>query len=171
MQVRTVSWPTKGDQATFRRRAAVLACAGLALVAAPVVMAVALEPALLRPVLPLAASALLLLLLWTHGAARTAARRAEVERSFAGLVVLHQGQAYQVAAHPMLGEHPSRRQAARAALDRGGWALIVHAWDRYYVLAAIPARQDNSRPAPVAFRSRAVADVVPALRDDVAIGA
>ncbi|MCW2925517.1 MAG: hypothetical protein JWM98_2921, partial [Thermoleophilia bacterium] len=129
------------------------------------------RPSLLGPLLPLAAAALLLLLLWVHGAARATARRAEVERSFAGLVVLHHGVAYSVADSPMLGEHPTRRQAARAALDRGGWALVVHAWDRYYLLAATPATAATPRTSPVSFRSRAVADVVPAIRDDVALGA
>ena len=169
MQVRTVSWPAMGDRATFRRRVMLLAGGGLAVVAASVALATVAQPALLRPLLPLAASALLLVLLWTHGAARTTARRTEVERSFAGLVVLHHGQAYEVEAAPMLGEHPSRREAARAALDRGGWAIIVHAWDRYYVLAAAPLR-DSARGgiAAVSFRSRAVADVVPAIN---AIGA
>ena len=104
--------------------------------------------------------------LWVHGAARRDARRAEVERSFAGLGVLHTGQRLVVPEqHALLGEFSSRRDAATAALDRGGWAVIVHAWDRFYLLRARPAR---TQQAPVAFRSRAVADVVPALHDHVA---
>lgn len=170
MQVRAVSWPTLGDRTTFRRR--LVASSGLGAIA--VLLATAApalyRPELLVPSLPLAAGALVLLLLWTHGAARSAARRAELERSFAGLTVMHHGEAFAVARQPLLGEFPSRRQAAHAALDRGGWAVIVHAWDRYYLLAARP-RTEASEASPVSFRSRAVADVVPAIHDDVAVGA
>jgi hypothetical protein len=166
MQVRTVSWPVMGDRATFRRRLALLLGTGAVAVAAAVGIAGVANEALLRPVLPLAGATLLLMLLWAHGVARGAGRRAEVRRSFAGLVVLHHGEAYAVADRPVLGEFATRRDAARAAIERGGWAIIVQAWDRFYLLAASPARE--GRDAPVSFRSRAVADVVPAVRDDVA---
>lgn len=166
MQVRSVSWPVLGDQATFRRRAALLAVTGAAAIVAGLVVAVVANPALLRPLLPLAASAGLLLGLWVHGSAKSSARRAEVERSFAGLVVLHQGQAFQVDDQPMLGAYASRRHAASAALDRGGWAIIVQAWDRYWLLSASPAREESPRSTPVSFRSRAVADVIPAIREE-----
>ncbi len=166
MQVRAVSWPVMGDQATFRRRATVLAAAGAATIIAGLAVAVVANPALLRPLLPLAASAGLLLGLWVHGSARSSARRAEVEQSFAGLVVLHHGQAFQVDEQPMLGTYASRRHAASAALDRGGWAIIVQAWDRYWLLSASPARAESPRRAPVSFRSRAVADVIPAIREE-----
>lgn len=165
MQVRTVSWPVSGDRTTFRRRLALLLTCGAMVIATGVAAAALVNGALLRPLLPLAASALLLLLLWTHGAARAAARRAEVERSFAGLVVLHQGEAYQVADRPVLGEYATRRHAARAAVERGGWAIIVGAWDRCYLLAATPARDAARSSAPVSFRSSAVADVVPAIHE------
>lgn len=172
MQVRTVSWPVTGDQATFRRRLATRLGAGALAIAASVTCASLLNPALLVPLLPLAVSAFLLCLLWTHGAARAAARRAEVEHSFAGLAVLHHGDAYEVAPRPILGEFATRRDAARAAVERGGWAIIVQAWDRFYLLAAQPARDAaGTGRAPVSFRSRAVSDVVPAIQDDVAIGA
>ena len=169
MQVRSVSWPIQGDQATFRRRAVSCAALGSAVIIGGFVTAVLANDALLRPLLPLAAGCGLLLGLWVHGSARASARRAEVERSFAGLVVLHHGQAFQVDDQPMLGTYATRRDAAVAALDRGGWAIIVQAWDRCYLLAAAPAREQ--RDAPVSFRSRAVADVVPAIRDDVAASA
>jgi hypothetical protein len=153
--MRTVSWPTKGDAPTFQRRLATSIVAGATLVLVVGVLAVVLHPPLWKPVVPLAVSA---------------ARRAEVVRSFAGLAVLHHGQSIEVASRPLVGEYPTRRLAARAALDRGGWAVIVHAWDRYYVLRGEPTTSRASRP-PVAFRTRAVADVVPAIRDDVALGA
>lgn len=171
MQVRTVSWPVSGDRTTFRRRLALLLACGAIAIATSVAIATVANPALLRPLLPLAGAALLLTLLWTHGAARAAARRAEVEHSFAGLVVLHHGEAYQVADRAVLGEFATRRHAARAAVERGGWAIIVTAWDRCYLLAATPARDAARSGTPVSFRSRAVADVVPAIRDDVAASA
>ncbi len=163
MQVRSVSWPVQGDQATFRRRAVLLAGVGAAAIVGGLVAAVIANPALLRPLIPLAASAGLLLGLWVHGAARASARRAEIERSFAGLQVLHHGQAYAVDAAPILGTYATRRDAAKAALDRGSWAVIVQAWDRYWLLSASPVRDAATAKAPVAFRSRAVADVIPAI--------
>lgn len=171
MQERSVSWPVQGDRATFRRRIASMLGAGSTLIAAAVAIATTANPALLLPLLPLAASAMLLVLMWTHGVARTTARRAEVDRSFAGLVVLHHGEAYAIGRDPILGEYATRRHAARAAIERGGWAVIVQAWDRYYLLAASPALDAAPGVAPVSFRSRAVADVVPAVHDDIALGA
>jgi hypothetical protein len=144
-----------------------LVAGGAIVIGSGVVIATIANPALLRPVLPLAAGALLLTLLWTHAAARTSARRAEVARSFAGLTVLHLGERYAVADRPLLGEYATRRDAARAALDRGSWAIIVQAWDRYFLLAAHPVTDAMTRgPDPVSFRSRAVADVIPAIRDE-----
>lgn len=169
MQVRSVSWPTRGDRATFRRRRLAMLASGGLVIALGLGAAYLASPELLRPLLPLAASAALLLLMWTHAAARTMARRAELEQSFAGLAVVHHGERYEVAQRCMLGEFTSRRHAARAAIDRGGWAIIVHAWDRWYLLAATPAKRvghEAAALAPVSFRSRAVADVVPAVRDE-----
>jgi hypothetical protein len=73
-----------------------------------------------------------------------------------------------VAERPVLGAYPNRRQAATAALDRGGWALVVRAWDRCWLLDAVPvavqAEDTSTQPVvPVSFRSRAVADVIPAI--------
>ncbi len=166
MQGRAVSWPTMGDTRTFRRRALVLCSAGAVVVLAPLVFATMANPSLLLPVLPLALGGGLLVALWSRRAARTHARRAELERSFAGLTVLHAGGAYAVAAHPVLGSYATRRDAATAALERGSWALVVRAWDRYWLLDAAPVRDHAPRTAPVSFRTRAVADVIPAIRGE-----
>ncbi|MBC7461132.1 MAG: hypothetical protein H7287_07200 [Thermoleophilia bacterium] len=168
-----VNWPNLGDRGTFRRRSALLMAAGLLVVGLVLGAAALLRPALVTPLAPLCVSMLLLHALWVHGTARSAARRREVERSFGGLVVLHAGAAFHVADRAPLGEFASRRHAARAAIDRGGWAVIIQAWDRYYVLACRPASEGSSlveRPA-FSFRSRAVADVVPAIDDRVAMTA
>jgi hypothetical protein len=131
-----------------------------------------LTPSHVISTLPLATVSLVLSIMWVHGVARRRARRRELERSFAQLTVLYQGNRYEIGSSPLIGEFPTRRHAARAALDRGGWAVIVRAWDRYYVLACVPAEAtDAYAVTPVSFRSRAVADVVPAIRDDVALGA
>ena len=168
--MRHVNWPTLGDRPTFCRRATLLFAAGAILVAAPLAVVAVLHPSLLSPLAPLGVSLLILHGLWVHGAARGSARRHEVRRSFGGLVVHHHGAAFTVADREPLGEYASRRNAAHAALDRGGWAVIVQAWDRYYLLACEPVR-DTATGAAVSFRSRAVADVVPAIRDDVALTA
>ncbi len=161
---RTVSWPTQGDQTTFRRRSITLGAAlALALIAAFGTL-VAIDPDTLRSALPLALGMGALSALWVHGSARATARRAELDRSFAGLVVVHHGVAYAVSQQPILGEYPNRRQAATAALDRGGWAIVIRAWDRYWLLDAAPVRAaQHGEPSPVSFRSRAVADVIPAI--------
>lgn len=160
-----VTWPTRGDSSTFRRRATLLTAIGAVPIAGALGVAWVLQPQLVPSLTPLASAAALLLALWVHGAARVAARRAEVERSFGGMLVRHHGSLFAVASSPVLAEHATRRNAARAALDRGGWAIIVRAWDRFYVLACEPASDTSAAPAPVSFRTRAVADVVPAIRD------
>lgn len=167
--MRTVNWPARGDAAAFRRRVLTLSTIGVSLTALGLGAATLVNSALLTPLLPLAGSVVLLTGLWAHGAARSSARRREVERSFAGLRVLHHGESFAIAeTDAVIGEHPTRRHAASAAMDRGSWAVIVHAWDRYYLLAARPSVEADGRDIPVAFRSRAVSDVVPAIFDDVA---
>lgn len=170
--MRNVNWPTRGDATAFRRRATILATIGVAGIGGCLAAATALNSELLVPMLPLGGACVLLLALWVHGSARTAARRTEVMRSFAGLRVLHHGAGFEVAtSDTVLGEYPSRREASRAAMERGSWAIIVHAWDRYYLLACTPAagRRDGEGARPVALRSRAVADVVPGIYDDIAV--
>lgn len=169
--MRSVNWPTQGDPRTFRRRALRTGLVGLVLIAGSIAVAALLRPELVRPLIPLAAASGLLLGLGTHGAARRAARRSEVERSFAGLTVLHHGERFAIGSAPLRGEYGTRRDASRAALERGGWAVIVHAWDRYFVLACEPAADSAGTRPPVSFRSRAVADVVPAVRDGIAVSA
>ncbi|MCW2972058.1 MAG: hypothetical protein JWN72_331 [Thermoleophilia bacterium] len=171
--MRQVNWPNHGDRSTFRRRSALLMAAGLLVVALVLAAAAFARPAAVTPLVPLGVSMLLLHALWVHGTARSAARRREVERSFGGLIVLHAGAAFHVADRTALGEFASRRHAARAAIDRGGWAVIVHAWDRFYVLACEPATDGGAQlgRTAVSFRSRAVADVVPAIDDRVAMTA
>jgi hypothetical protein len=166
MQSRSVSWPVHGDLQTFRRRSAVLAAVCALVVVTPLALAAYLEPASVRPAIPLALGLGMLAALWIHGAARTSARRTELERSFAGLAVVHHGAAYRVGLRPVLGAYATRRAAATAALERGGWAIVVRAWDRYWLLAATPLREGEARRDPVSFRSRAVADVIPAVRVD-----
>lgn len=170
-----VSWPTKGDARTFRRRVTGAFATSAVVIAAGLGAAAAHDLALLRSLVPLAVSAALLVGLWTHGAARRAARRTEVERSFAGLVVRHHGRSYTVDTDPLAGEYPTRRHAAEAAMQRGSWALVVHAWDRYYLLSCAPHNEASTAPAaaavPVSFRSRAVSDVVPGITDGMALGA
>lgn len=169
--MRQVNWPNLGDRDTFRRRSALLMALGAAAIVALIGSAALIRPPLIAPLLPLGVALLLLHGLWVHGTARAAARRREVEVSFGGLVVVHDGSAFHVADRPILGEFSSRRHAARAAIDRGGWAIIVRAWDRCYLLACEPAKADEAVERAFSFRSRAVADVVPAIFDDVALTA
>jgi len=104
--------------------------------------------------------ALFLALVWVHGRARSSAQRTEIVRSFADLTILHQGAGVRIDERPLLGEYGTRREAAWAAARCGQWAVIVAAYARYFVLTGeyVPSGR-----GPVSFRSRAVADVVPAL--------
>lgn len=165
------TWTGRGDHQVFHRSLA-LTLGGVG-VPMSIALAVAIwhDPATTRAVAPLALAMLLLLGLGAHAYAQRRARRADVERSFAGLSVLHHGVRYQVADAPMLGEFGTRRHAAQAAMQRGHWAIVVRAWDRYYLLA-VSAPQPATSAKPVSFRSRAVTHVVPAICDDnAAIGA
>lgn len=165
--MRTVRWPAAGDATAYRRRLAVLSMVVAPLIVTPLVLAWTIEPVLLRTIVPLALALLLVGGMWCHAAAREVARRSEVVRSFAGLRVIHHGQSFSVAApSPLLGVYATRDDAARAATQRGSWAVVVHAWDRYFLLAADPVQRGGG--SPVAFRSNAVADVVPAVQVDAA---
>jgi hypothetical protein len=127
------------------------------------VLGAAWQPRAVASIGVLAAGAVLLQLIWLHGRSHALARRREIVRSFAGLAVLHHGSAITVDERPLLGEYASHREAAWAAARCGRWAVLVHAYDRYYVLTG--ERSSTVRTA-VSFRSRAVADVVPALYEE-----
>jgi hypothetical protein len=111
--------------------------------------------------LPLGIAAGLVALLWSYSTAQRDARRAEIVRSFAGLTAQHAGHAIALEDAPYRGDFATRREAVDAALELGGWAIVVRAYERYYVLVG---REVNGTSRPVTFRTRAVADVVPALR-------
>lgn len=117
-------------------------------------------PAMIATTLPLGAAAGMIALLWAHARAQRASRRAEIARSFAGLTAVHNGHAIKLSDAPLRGDFSTRRRAVSAALDLGGWAVIVYAYDRYYLL--VGRIVTGSRHA-VAFRTRAVMDVVPAI--------
>jgi hypothetical protein len=109
----------------------------------------------------LAAGATILLLTWIYGRARTAAMQSEVVRSFAGLAVIHGNRVVAIDKRsPLVGAYGTRLEAARAAAATNKWCVLIRAWDRYYVLRGKPTRAG----VPVSFRTRAVADVVPAPR-------
>ena len=110
--------------------------------------------------LPVITAATIVWAACTHRVARHRARSHEIVRSFAGMSVLHHGTVIRVDATPLLGDYGTRREAARAALDRGRWAVIVQAYDRWYVLAGAATLRPRT---PVSFRSRAVADIVPSV--------
>jgi hypothetical protein len=117
-------------------------------------------PESLLPAVVAAVGASILSLTWAYGRARSAAMRAEVVRSFAGLAVVHSNRIVVInQRNPLIGEWGSRYEAAKAAMQAQDWCVLVRAWDRYYVLRAAPA---PSQQVPVSFRSRAVADIVPA---------
>lgn len=162
--MRNVQWPVYGDFEVFRRSFATTAAIGVVVIMGAAAAAASLVPALVWTLLPLTVAVLLLFGLWSHGHAQDAARRAEIVKSFAGLTVLHDGQAIRVSGEaPLVGEFDTRRAAARAAIELGHWAVIVRAYDHYYLLAG--ARTASLR-TPVAFRTYAVADIVPAILGD-----
>jgi hypothetical protein len=99
----------------------------------------------------------------TASYSRRTARRLEIVRSFAGHTVRRDGVSIAVdASSPLLGEYSTRRDAAWSAARCGRWGVLVRAYGRFYVLVG-----DSTQPGvvPVSFRSRAVADVVPAYFD------
>lgn len=168
ISARTVSWPARGDASAFRKRTVILASLISLTITAPLLILELTNPGAIRSSLPLAIGVGLLAALWIHGAARSYARQRELERSFAGLIVLHLGKRYRISATPYLGSFTSRKDACEAALLRGHWAAVVRAWDRYWLLQATPVHDRDHSNGPVSFRSRAIADIIPAIRDSAA---
>lgn len=105
-----------------------------------------------------AASMAAVLVCWAK--ARKAARRAEIVRSFAGLIVMRDGHAVRIDRQPVRGEWRMRFDAVKQAMLLGGWVVVVEAYGRYWVLTGSDAR---ARPTPVTFRNTAVSEIVPAI--------
>lgn len=158
--MRAIHWPVYGDALVFQRTLIGHGFTGAVIAIALTIIGVMQQPQYVGTILPLGVALLMVVALWSHGRAQSRARRAEIVKSFAGLTVMHDGHALELDAYPLLGEFHSRRQAARAAIDVGRWAVIVTAYDRFYVLTGNRTRNVK---APVAFRMRAVADIVPAV--------
>lgn len=153
-------WPAHGDRKVFRRtmmaRAASLVVAigtlsAITALAIPVVAGVALS---------FGVALATLAVIWSHARAQDSARRVEIVKSFATLTVLFDGQAIRLDRRPLLGEFGTRREAAHAAMAAGCWAVIVHAYEHFYVLTGTRTRDVRT---PVSFRTRAVSDIVPAI--------
>lgn len=169
VNVRSISWPDQGDRNVFQRNMLLHATAGTLAIVTAAAAGVQLVPSLVTTLVPLAVGMVLIGLLWSHARAQGAARRAEIVNSFAGLAIIHDGFVISVDREPLMGEFATRRDAARAAIDSGGWGVIVKAYDRYYLLSGHRSRALGA--TPVAFRTRAVTDIVPSLRSDDAISA
>lgn len=162
--VRSIQWPVHGDRSVFQRTLLLHALAGAAAIVAAATAVTISVPGIAATIVPLAVALVVLELLWSHNRAQSSARRAEIRNSFAGLTVLHHGHAIHVSADdPLVGEYDSRRSAAHAAVALGNWAVIVRAYDRYFVLAGTRTERVGT---PVAFRTSAVADVVPAIHGE-----
>ena len=129
-----------------------------------VVMATIWLPTIVAISVPLGVALSMLAGLWSYSRAQTAARTQEIVRSFAGLSIMRDGRAITLDDEPLLGEFDSRYHAIRTAVDRHGWSIVVAAYDRYYVLSGSPAGERSHRP--VAFRTAAVADIVPGMPDE-----
>jgi hypothetical protein len=162
--MRNVQWPTRGNSKVFRRSLLIgVTGSALASVALPYTL-LAVTPVTLVQTCAVGGAMFLLGVVGSASHTRRSARRAEIVGSFAGLRVLHAGTSITIdQSRPLLGEYGSRRDAAWAAARCGKWAVLVHAYGHYYVLTG---SRDVSERRPVSFRSRAVADVVPALFDD-----
>lgn len=163
LQVRSIHWPIHGDRGVFRRALILHSGVGSAVIVALALAISASVPGITPTLAPLAVALVLLGLLWSHSRAQAAARRAEIVNSFVGLTVLHHGHAIRIGdGDPLVGEYDTRRAAAQAAMALGRWGVIIRAYDRYFVLAG--DRTAGVR-TPVAFRTAAVADVVPAITE------
>lgn len=166
VSVKKVQWPVVSDTRAFRRAVAPRLAAGTSIVLGSSIALGMAHHRLVAPLLPLATGLLLVVVLWSHSRAERVARREEVLRSFAGMAVSHHGLVVRVLPEgSFLGEHDSLIEAKRTARDHGRWAVIVKAWGRYYTL--IGTLEQRRSGTPVSFRTSAVADVEPAILDDV----
>lgn len=153
-----------GDRSVFQRAMIVYVVTCLVCAAGWFAGTMQLPARYMPTAIPLGVALLMLALLWSHARCQRRSRRAEIVKSFAGLTVVHHGRAVRIADTPFAGEFGTRKQAVLAATRLGRWAVVVRAYDRYYLLAGRPT---SAVVTPVALRTRAVADVVPAdLVDD-----
>jgi hypothetical protein len=170
MRVDRVKWPAHGNRVAFARAIGVRMAIGSAVIVAVAAVVATSNRALVAPTLPLATGAIMVTLLWAHSQAQRLARRAEILRSFAGMAITHGGHVIRINdTDAFTGEFTVRSDAVRAAVERGRWAVIVRAYDRYYVLAGqlVPRVKRTELPTvPLSFRSSAVAHVVPSIMDD-----
>lgn len=158
--MRTVQWPDSGDGQVFRKLMMRGVTATVAVISFVTTVLSLLFPAFMTATIPFGVASIMLVSLWIHARAFEAARSAEIVRSFAGLAVLHRGTMVTIDSKPLVGTFETRFAAAAAALDRGIWAVIVCAYDRYYLLSG---SHSENKKSPFAFRTAAVADVVPAV--------
>ena len=154
-----VHWPEYGDVRVFRRCFAQYAAGAILVASALAAAATLVAPGTVLVALPLCAGLLMAGTIAAHQHARHQGWIAEITRSFGRLMVLRDGHAVRLDARPVRSRHRSRYQAVRAAMDLGGWVVIIQAYGAWFVLTGTDARQS---PAPVALRNMAVADIVPA---------
>ncbi len=158
--MRRIDWPHNGVATVLVRHMALGALPVLMVLAAINLMTYAYARAASMPLLLVSMSALLVSGAVIHNRALKAARKAEIIRSFAGLSVIHGGHSVKVDTHPRTSIHVSRADAVRTAFDHGGWSVIVKAYDAWYLLSGTHIKHGSH---PVAFRTRAVADLVPSI--------
>ena len=158
-----VNWPENGNRSTYRKYMWASVAAGLVMAASLATVTACYDPSHVALMLPVITG---MLIIWGGGCHMVARRRAqstEIVRSFAGLSVLHHGTVIRIDSEPLLGDYSTRREAARTALERGHWAVIVRAYGRWFLLSG--AATAGAR-TPVSFRTRAVADIVPSVMGD-----
>lgn len=155
-----IQWPDAGHKATYKRLTAVAVATAMAFgVALGYWLVSTFSVSELTGVLASMASVCILIPIGER-AARAAARRQELRRSYAGMAITHHGLSLQVDRKPWIGSYPTRRLAAAAALKRGNWSVLVPAYGRWW---ALDAKLEEHQNSPFAIRGCAVADVVPAI--------
>jgi hypothetical protein len=165
MQRKTVQWPSNGRKSTFHRAVAIRLFVGVALMAAAVAATWHIAPQSANLIAVICSGSLAIWTLWAIAHARQRAQHAEIIASFAGLHVLFHKRLFRIGARPLIGAYVSRRAAVNASLEHGSWAVIVRAYGRWYALAATPQDVAGRAAGPFSFRTAAVADVIPSVRD------